>query len=495
MGLSGLEIKSQLRESGLVVTRLSAARVAGLVDGFPTSPAYAGLAAALRRLIVDGRLPRIAQLPSERELAAVLGLSRTTVTRAYAELQSSGHASGQRGSGTYTRLPGRAHPGLDRALTPDPGKGVVVDLNCAAPGAAQGLATAYEQALTELPQYFGSHGYFPFGLPPLREAIAAAFVAQGLPTDPDQIMITPGALAGAAVAAQALTRPGQRVLIENPVYPNAAQAFSSRATRLVPVDVSSTGWDFDAVESIVRQSAPTLAYTIPDFHNPTGTLMPEGDRERFARLLTRARCVAVIDESHRLLGLDVAVMPAPLASHVEGMGGTAVTVGSLSKAYWGGLRIGWIRAPRRLVDPLMEARLTLDLGVPVLEQLVAVRLLADGGPVSDQTDSLRRQRAALVGALRARLPQWRFTLPPGGLALWVELPEARSLDVVAAAMARGVTITPGPSFAVGGGLTTFVRIPYTRPVPELLHAVAVLAVAWEDSARTTRPVTPRHTVA
>jgi len=453
---------------------LTAARVATLVGDFDRSPAYAGLAEALVLLIGDGRIALDTRLPSERELTAALGVSRTTVTRAYAELRDAGYAVARRGAGTFTRVPGGRARAHDRALLPRPGDTDAIDLNCAAPSAPPGIAAAYAAAVADLPAYLGGHGYFPAGLPELQRAIAATYDARGLPTDPDQVMVTPGALAAAAVVARALTSPGDRVLVESPVYPNATDALRNAGARLLPSDVDPEGWDLDAVGATLRRAAPRLAYLVPDFQNPTGHLMSDAQRQEYAAHLRRSRTTAVVDEAHQALALQGQEMPRPFAS----FGADTVTIGSASKAFWGGLRLGWIRAPREAVERLTRARVSLDLGAPVLEQLVLVRLLEDSAILEANRTRLREQRDALVDAVRSALPQWSFHVPTGGLALWCRLPAPLGTAVAAEAELRGAIVAPGPVFAAEGGLDSFVRIPWSRPPDELRDAVRRLADAW-----------------
>jgi DNA-binding transcriptional MocR family regulator len=454
---------------------ISAARVATLVGDFERSPAYAGLADALTLLIGDGRIPLATRLPSERELTAALDLSRTTVTRAYAALREAGYAEARQGAGTFTRVPGGRARAHDRALLPRPGDEDAIDLNCAAASAPPGLAAAYAEAAAELPAYLGGHGYFPAGLPELQQAIASTYDARGLPTDPAQVMVTPGALAATAIVAQAFTGPGDRVLVESPVYPNATQAIRHSGARLTASPVDPDGWDLDAVAATLRQAAPRLAYLIPDFQNPTGHLMTDDQREEYAAHLRRTRTTPVVDEAHQALALDGQRMPRPFAAYSEG----ALTVGSASKSFWGGLRLGWIRAPHEHMDRLTEARIGLDLGAPVMEQLVLLKLFELEGPVpATQVARLREQRDRLAAAVRERLPDWRFRLPSGGLAMWCELPEPRGTAVAAEAERHGVIVAPGPVFAAEGGLDRFVRIPWTRPAEELEQAVDRLATAW-----------------
>ena len=281
------------------------------------------------------------------------------------------------------------------------------------------MANAYAEAAGDLPAYLGSHGYFPAGLPQLQQAIAATYDARGLPTDPDQIMVTPGALSAASIVAQACTHPGDRVLVESPVYPNATDALRHGGARLVAAPVDPEGWDLDAVAAILRQTSPRLAYLIPDFQNPTGHLMTDAQREEYAGHLRRTHTVAVVDEAHQALPLEGQPMPRPFAAFAPG----TITIGSASKSFWGGLRLGWIRAPHAELDRLIAARVSMDLGAPVMEQLALVRLLAGADEIlAANRARLREQRDALVAAVREQLPEWRFHLPSGGLALWCELP-------------------------------------------------------------------------
>jgi DNA-binding transcriptional MocR family regulator len=458
---------------------ISARRVATLVGDFDRGPAYAGLADALVLLIGDGRIPVGTRLPSERELTEALGVSRTTVTRAYATVRDAGYADARQGSGTYTQVPGGPSRAHDRALLPGQSDRAAIDLNCAAPFAPPEIATAYAEAASRLPAYLGGHGYFPAGLPELQAAIARLYDTRGVPTDPAQIMVTPGALSGVSIVAQAIAGRGDRVLVDSPGYPNAAERIRSAGARLATTEVDPDGWDLDATATRLRQVAPRLAYLIPDFQNPTGLLMTDEERERYAGELRRGHVTPVVDESHAMLALEGQQMPRPFAAYTS----ATITVGSVSKAFWGGLRVGWVRAPLDQMDRLTAARVTLDLGVPVMEQLATLRLLEDPEPALDRHRArLREQRDALAAAVTAALPGWRFRVPAGGLSLWCELPgPGRGLGVAVAEEAErhGVIVAPGPVFAPEGGLDRFVRIPFTRRVDELEQAVAGIAAAWE----------------
>ena len=474
-----------------MATAISPARLARLVGDFPRNPAYVGLRDALQELIGDGRIPLGTRLPSERAVTTALGVSRTTVTRAYTDLVAAGFATARQGSGTYAAVPIDRRRAHDRALRPL-GQGRPtddqIDLNIAAGAATPGVAAAYERALAALPSYLATDGYLPSGLPELQAVVAESFVRRGLPTSPEQVVITPGALSGVAIVARALSRPGDRVMIESPVYSNAIEALRIGGARVVSSPLADPlgdhGWDLDGVGATLRQTSPHLAYLIPDFQNPTGHLMSGPDRERYAAMLRATRTTAIVDESLQPTNLTDGPMPAPFAAYAA----DAVTIGSASKSYWGGLRVGWIRVPRPLVDRIVAARVHVDLGSSLLDQLVVAELLADDGVLAQRRAILRERRDALARDLAEHLPEWRYRLPAGGLCLWVRLPHGSATRLAADVQRVGVHLAPGPVFSVEGGSDGWLRIPFTRSPEQLGTAVRHLAVAWArtDARRDTR---------
>ncbi|MFD9911005.1 PLP-dependent aminotransferase family protein [Streptomyces sp. NPDC059063] len=466
--------------------RLGGTQLAGLVtDTAGTRPGYRALAQAIRTLLLDGRVPLHTRLPAERELAAALGVSRATVTAAYDLLRDGGYARSRRGASTWTELPEGRRPAnvaaFPAALPLDgDGDGDVIDLAVAAPPAPEAeLTAALAAAAAALPRHAPTTGYHPYGLPELRAAVAERFTRRGLPTLPDQILITTGAQHAISLTLALLGRPGDRVLVENPSYPNALDAIRHAGLRATPVPVTGAGWDTALVESTLRQTAPRLAYLVPDFQNPTGALM---DREQRLRVLETARATGtwlLIDETIADISLDGPPPPpfASLAPH--GVAEQVVTVGSLSKSHWGGLRIGWVRAGSRLITELAMARVPSDMATPVIEQLVALHLMAGIDDVlADRLPRLRASRDALAAALTRHLPEWRWTLPPGGLSLWVDLGAPYASSLACAALSHGVRIEGGSRFGADPGTHEHrLRIPFTLPPHRCEEAALRLAAA------------------
>ena len=446
-----------------------------------SGPAYQGLADGIRMLIIDGRLPVGARLPSERALADALRVSRTTVTAAYTQLGDDGYLNARRGARSTTALP----------VAPAPSPVAVtagrVNLAHAALSAPPAVHDAFIEATRQMGPYLHDIGIDLTGLAPLREAIAQRYCARGLPTAPDEVMVTTGALHAICLIMAAYIQPGDRVLVEQPTYHGVLSAITAAGARPVPVAMAPDGWELDAVHTAVRQLSPNLAYLIPDNQNPTGLTMPAEDRKHLADIISDTRTRTIIDETMTDVWLDEPV-PAPVAAAVTSRRDLVLTVGSMSKSFWGGLRIGWIRAERGTLATIAAVRPSIDMGTPIVEQLAAARLLDKPDEVLPQRrEILEARRALLVSLLSQHIPDFQPGPGRGGMALWVQLPSPMSSALSAAASRLGLDLPSGPRFGVDGTLERFVRIPYTLPEDQLVEAVDLLARAWRAVTGTTAP--------
>ena len=264
---------------------VAAGRLAALLGAWADSgPLNERLARGLRNLILDGRLPLQTRLAPERALAEALGVSRNTVTAAYRRLRDEGYLTARQGSGTFTTLP-VGHDFHGDITVP---AGVRFDLTVATLPAPPCLPDAVIAASQQLHPWLDHHGYHPLGLPPLRAALAARYTARGLVTGPEQILVTSGALHGLHLVAATLVAARDHVAVEIPTYPAAIDLFRARRARLIAIPVNTAGWDLDHLRGNLQQSRPTLAYLIPDYHNPTGALMDAGTRRQVALAAARA---------------------------------------------------------------------------------------------------------------------------------------------------------------------------------------------------------------
>ncbi|WP_460308651.1 aminotransferase-like domain-containing protein [Actinocorallia aurea] len=430
---------------------------------------------AVDRALRDGRLALGVRLPAERQLAQQVGIARGTVAAAYRALRAAGLITTRTGSGSVTSLP----PGLREGLAPWPaglaltgGREAALDLTAAVPAAPfDVLHRAVLAAADGLPSALAHDGPSPR----LRAAVAAAYTAQGLPTREGHILLTGGADAALALLTAAFVRRGARVVTDSPTYQGALALFRAAGARLVAQPLTGDGWDVAALDRTVAAAAPALVFLVPDFHNPTGLLMPDGQRRALRRLMSAHDTLLVIDETLRDLDLRPDARP-PARVAAAGDRRTA-TVGSLSKSVWPGLRVGWIRAHPAVIARLSALPVAHSLAPSPLDQLVALDLLdARGAVLAERTRRLRIQRDHLAARLRD-LPWCRFRVPDGGLSLWLELLDTDADHLTAHAAAAGLALTPGHRFSPEGAHHRYLRLPFTLPPDLLDDAVTRLTTA------------------
>ncbi|EPK7572310.1 TPA: PLP-dependent aminotransferase family protein [Klebsiella michiganensis] len=437
------------------------------------TPIWRQLAEALRLLILDGRLALETRLPGERELAAALNISRTTVASALGQLREEGYLYSRQGSGSRIALPER--PVEAAAKQTDP---LSVNLAVAALSAGPEIHQAYSQALKIMPEHLSNTGYDQQGLPLLREAIARRYSERGLPTRSDEVMIVNGALSGFALVLRLFTGPGDRVVVDAPTYPMALSAIQGASCRPVSVALPQQGWDCDGLAATIAQTAPRLAWLMPDFHNPTGRCMDSATRQRVADIAAQTRTTLVADETMVDLWYD-APPPPPLAAFNPDA--PVITIGSAGKSFWGGLRIGWIRASSRTIASLVQARDSLDLGSPLLEQLACCWLLENENRLLPSRRAMLATRRDMCGALMAEyFPHWHFTPPEGGLSFWVELPGMLATLFSVRAESRGIHIGTGTRFGLAGAFDRYLRLPFTLSDDELRSAFTTLQPLWHS---------------
>ncbi|WP_189785130.1 SCO1417 family MocR-like transcription factor [Streptomyces capitiformicae] len=436
--------------------------------GSKRPPAYRALADGVRLLVLEGRVPVAARLPAERELALSLSVSRTTVAAAYEALRTEGFLESRRGAGSWTAVPaGKPLPSRGLEPLPPEALGSMIDLGCAAlPAPEPWLTRAVQGALEELPPYAHTHGDYPAGLPALRSMLAERYTARGIPTMPEQIMVTTGAMGAMDAICHLFAGRGERIAVESPSYANILQLMREAGARLVPVAMAEglAGWDMDRWRQVLRDAAPRLAYVVADFHNPTGALADEDRRRGLVDAARAAGTVLVTDETMSELHLDPEVeMPRPVCAF-DPAGSTVITVGSASKAFWAGMRIGWVRAAPEVIRSLVAARAYADLGTPVLEQLAVNWLMSTGGweqAVGIRREQARENRDALVAAVRRELPDWEFSEPRGGLTLWARTGGLSGSRLAEMGERVGIRVPSGPRFGVDGAFEGYVRLPFT----------------------------------
>lgn len=413
------------------------------------------LAAGLLELIDAGFAPAGSVLPAQRDCAAALGVSRGTVGAAFADLEARGYLASTVGSGTRVRS-GRAAAATDGRLFSfthsAPG---VIDLSTGALPASEVARQVLTAGVSGLDAYVDTDGYFPAGLPVLRQAIADRLTRDGVRTVPQQVLVTNGAQQATYLALRALVSPGDLAIVEDPTYRGGLEALRLLGARVQGVPVGPGGMDLNLLGHALDRR-PAVLYCQTGIHNPTGTTTDHDHRAEIGARAVEAE-VPVIEDccSYDLTrGGGVA---RTLAGHVDD--DLLVMIGSLSKLFWGGLRVGWIRAGRSRIRGILELRKAEDLATSVMSQLLATRLL---GRAEEARKERRRMLASrlssTVRVVREVFPGWRWEPVRGGTGLWIDS-GGDVLALAEAAKRAKVRLAPGPSFSPHDGQRTMLRLP------------------------------------
>ena len=478
--------KVQFTESGRYLvenSRIGEAQLARMLDGWCTDVAdslHRQLTIALTELISSGELPPGSILPSERSLAAALAVSRGTLATAYTTLRSLGLLDSRQGSGTRVRGAAQSTMSAPTArmstFTVEPSN-YLADLSSGAlPGQDWVAEVIGSVSPEDLRPWVHGHGYHPAGLSELRSALASRCTKDGLPTDPEQLIVTSGSQHALQLIATMLLAPGDEVVVEDPTYRGALEVFRGRGARLRAIPHREDGLDVELLIRVLRSRRPRLVYLMPTVHSPTGRRLRPIAAKAIAETIAHLDTV-VIEDLSTMDTLFTDCPPTPLAALAPDA--AVLSVGSLSKLFWAGLRIGWIRGNEDAVRKLISYRLATDLSSSVPSQLAAQRLLGYV-PFARRTRA-RELRSAYLWAtelLADQLPEWDWIVPDGGGSLWVRLPNANAVAIAEVARRHGVLLTPGPAFSATDGQSDRLRLSYA-PGPDIVRSgVEQLAMLW-----------------
>jgi 2-aminoadipate transaminase len=327
---------------------------------------------------------------------------------------------------------------------------------------AQELSEAYQAVLRKNPasalQYGITEGFLP-----LREWIAERLRARGIPAAADTVMVTSGSQQGIDLVARVLLDPGDTVLVENPSYLAALQAFSAYEVDIVALEGDEHGLRTELLEAAVRAHRPALIYLVPEFQNPRGTTLAMERRQELAAIARRHEIPILEDDPYGALRFH-GTPCTPLAALADGL---TFHLGTFSKTLAPGLRIGWVHGPKPVLRTMTVAKQACDLHTATLAQHATVELLrtfdyeAHLGRIRAE---YRRRCETMLRALEQSMPPGtRWSTPDGGLFLWLELPPGlRDDEVFRAAISRKVAVVPGSGFFVGPPQHGFCRLNYSN---------------------------------
>jgi DNA-binding transcriptional MocR family regulator len=474
-------------------------------------PLYVQLCDQLRALVHAGELRPGDRIPASRELAQHLGVHRTTVANAYAELESEGLIQGHVGRGTFIRANGRhlqiapppsLVPGgairweslfadergddaLDRLIRTMPVSGISFVLahppkehfpleqvrNCC------NFVLRREGA--RILQYGATDGY-----PPLRKALLELLRSEGAQAREDNLLVTDGGQQALDLICKTFLRPGDTVILENPTYPGAIAVLAAARARClgVPVRVENgpgamPGLDLEALEKTLAANRVKLMFLMPDFHNPTGLSMTLPARRKLLEIASRHQVPIVEDHIYARLFAHGERLPSLRQLDRANI---VVQIDSFSKMAFPGLRVGWLLAPANVIERLRVVKQSTDLHTDQLSQAVMAEFIRRGllvKHVARMRKLCAARLAAVEEALVRHMPsETRWTHPNGGMSIWVELPPGFDAnELLVRARERGVVFAPGRYFYVQSPQPNTLRLGFSDlEERQIARGIAVL---------------------
>ncbi len=448
-------------------------------------PLYIQLRDQFRSLVHTGDLRPGDRIPASRELASQLGVHRTTVANAYAELESEGLIQGHVGRGTFIRgngnglkltpappmLGGNGHIRWESLFADERGEEILSRLTARQPEDAVSFVMArpsdehfpikdlrncvnavLRREAEEILRLGPSDGY-----PPLKRELSALLRREGILAKDDSLMITDGCQQSLDLLCKAFLRPGDSVVMENPTYPGAIAIFSGARARClgvpmktVPEPGGALGMDLGALEATLMANRVKLMLLTPDFQNPTGTSMPVSSRRKVLELAARHQVPIIEDYIYaRLHSRDEKL---PSLKQLD-RANIVIHIDSFSKVAFPGLRVGWVVAPPAVAERLRIVKQTTDLHTDQLSQAALAEFLRRG-MLGRHLARMRKVYTSRLGALDEALqkhmpPGTRWTRPEGGMCLWMELPPGfDASELLIHVRERGVLFAPGRYFYI-----------------------------------------------
>jgi DNA-binding transcriptional MocR family regulator len=460
-------------------------------------PLYIQLRDQLRSLVHAGDLRPGDRIPASRELAQILGVHRTTVANAYAELESEGLIQGHVGRGTFIRNNGNglkitppAPPSMngnsdglrwELLFADERSEEILTRLTANAPEDAlsfvmarpaeeffpvEELQVCAQAALRregqEILNLGASDGYAP-----LKEALLDLLRREGFSVKDESLLVTDGCQQALDIIAKAFVRSGDTVVLENPTYPGASAVFNGVHARCLGVPVrthaepgSPLGIDLEALESTLAANRVKLLVLTPDFHNPTGTSMPVASRRRVLELAGRYQVPVVEDHIYARLHSHDERLPSLKQLDRSNL---VIHIDSFAKVAFPGLRVGWIVAHPAAIERLRLVKQMTDLHTDQLAQATLAEFLKRGlfhKHLTRMRKIYTERLNALDEALRKFMPEGvRWERPDGGMCFWIELPPGfDASELMMHARERGVLFAPGRYFYVQSPLPNTLRL-------------------------------------
>ena len=475
------------------------------------TPIYIQIFEQIRRQILSGELLPGFRLPPERKLADSLGVNRTTVLNAYRELKAEGLVGSRVGNGTIVLSYLQDEPDSLGKTSQEPAWNqifshhsgdfesyILKDLLTLASrkdviSFATGIASpetgplqafiGIEHELVDNRNYKALLHSPTEGFASLREAISNLMHKRGVYCQYDEIMLLSGSQQGLDLAARIMLDPGDIVVVEEPSFFPAIQAFKSIGARVMGIPMDEKGMRIDLLEQLLQRYRPKLIYTIPTFHNPSGTEMELERRKRLVELAYKYRVIVIEDDAYGDLCYEG--HPLPLLKSMDN-DGYVIYLSTFSKNIYAGLRLGWMVAHKKVVKKFAAAKQIMDLHSSSLSQWIIERFITSGGldsHIPRLCKDYRVKRDAMYDALAKNAPaDLIWNRPRGGYYIWCKLPSGVSASkLMFKAAERKVAFVPGTPFFTSGQGDDFIRLNFTFAVlKDITEGVQRLCEAMKE---------------
>ncbi len=324
-------------------------------------------------------------------------------------------------------------------------------------------------------QYSSTDGYLP-----LRDMIARHTSRFGLDITAENILITSGSQQGLDLLGRIFINPGDRIVVEEPTYLGALQAWNAYGAEYVTVPVDENGMEMDALEDALR-TGPKFIYVLPNFQNPSGVTLSAVRRLRLVELANHHGVPIIEDDPYGQLRYEGKHIPAVANLDKRGRDdcelcyrGNVIYLSTFSKLLAPGLRVAWIVAAPEVIQKLVQAKQGADLQTATFNQMLVYEVAREGfldRHVKTLRDLYRTRRDAMLTALEEHFPTAvRWTHPEGGLFLWVTLPEGLdTTDLLVPALEERVAFVPGGAFHANGGGANTMRLNFSNANPQQIH--------------------------
>ncbi|MBD1853819.1 PLP-dependent aminotransferase family protein [Cyanobacteria bacterium FACHB-502] len=469
------------------------------LDRQAEQPIYLQIRDRIRRLISSGALQPGDRLPSVRELAKEAAVNKLTVIEAYSVLEADGLIHARQGSGYFVNCCPEIPLNLvssfapaQRVVIPPPQYGTfcksymtsfeaqrqpgILDFSSGFPQAfgLEDLQRIARRAMSQIADTLYQYDT-PRGLQTLRQQIAQLLVQRGLIVSADNLMITTGSMQGISLALRYFVQPGDWVIVETPCYHGALSILENLRARTIGIPMTPAGMNLELLEQYLKSHRPKLIYTVSTLHNPTGITTSLAHRKQLLALAQQYDCFILEDNAYE--GLQFEPVPPPIKALDQQ--NRVIYVSTFSKTLMGSLRVGYMMVTGEHLQPLIEQKLINDLHTPTPSQAIVSEYLASGHyrhRLRDLQTYHLQSRNQMLQALEDHFPaEVTWTVPIGGLLLWVQLPDRLPLEQICHTLReQGILTTPATAFFPDRKGYNAMRLNFSHPPESIAWGIAAI---------------------